>query len=208
MSHLHPHRSDDDQIFQKYLDKAIAEINDLTEQMRTCGLCDHDAEFSPVLGTGHPLADMFLVKYTPRASELEEGVAFHGPAGEAILASVRRLDLNPLDLYGTNCIKCSTAPTACQQDRCPTWLRTEIGVVEPKLVVVMGEPALEVMNGLGIEDAAELGARPGEIQRWTHTCELVFCPDIDESLDRPAAKRDFWRAFRSVGEWYADRPPW
>lgn len=208
MSHLHPHRSDEDQIFQKYLDKAIAEINDLTERMRTCGLCDHDVDFAPVLGTGHPLADVFMLKYSPRPSELSEGVAFFGAAGDAILASVRRLDVNPLDIYGTNCIKCTTAPTACQQEQCPTWLRTEIGVVEPKLLVVMGEPALDVVNSLGMEDASQLAAEPGAIQRWTHACDAVWCPDIDDSLAHPGAKRDFWRAFRMVGEWYADRPPW
>lgn len=208
MSHLHPHRSDDDQIFQKYLDRAIAEINQLTDQMAACGLCDHDADFAPVVGTGHPLADVFLLKYTPRPSELEEGVAFFGPAGEAILASVRQLNVNPLDLYGTNCVKCSTAPTACQQEQCPSWLRTEVSIVEPKLLVVMGEAALSTVNGMRLEDAQELALEPGSIQRWTHTCEAIYCPDIDESLDRPAAKREFWRAFRMVGEWYADRPPW
>ena len=208
MSHLNPHRSDQDQIFQKYLDRAISEINELADRMSTCGMCEHDSDFAPVLGTGHPLADVCMIKYSPRPSELEEGVAFFGRAGEAVLASVRRLNVDPLDLYGTNCIKCSTAPTACQQDQCPTWLREEIGIVEPKLLMIMGEDALGVVNGLGVTEAAELVPASGEVQRWTHTCEAIYCPDIDQSLDRPAAKQDFWLAFRTIGDWYADRPPW
>ncbi len=33
-------------------------------------------------------------------------------------------------------------------------------------------------------------------------------PDIDESLDSEDSKRDFWAAFRSLGDWYADLPPY
>ena len=208
MTHLNPHRSDDDQVFQKYLDRAIAEINDLTVAMGSCGLCEHDHGFSPVVGTGHPLADVFLLKYAPQHSELDEGVAFYGRAGEAILASVQRLHVNPLDLYGTNCIKCSTEPTQCQREQCPSWLRTEIGIVEPRLLVIMGEVTLQTVNSLEVPESRTLVTESGRLQQWTHTCDAVWCPDIDECLDRPAAKQAFWRAFRMVGEWYADRPPW
>jgi uracil-DNA glycosylase family 4 len=208
MSHLNPHGSDADQLFQKYLDRAIEEINDLTDQMSACGLCEHDTGFAPVVGTGHPLADVFMLKYSPRPEELSEGVTFFGRSGEAILAAVQRLNMNPIDLYGTNCIKCSAQPTPCQAERCPSWLSHELRIVGPKLVVVMGERAREAFNGLGIDDATEIVAETGRVQRWTHTCQAVYCPDIDESLDHPAAKQEFWDAFRVVGEWYAARPPW
>jgi hypothetical protein len=33
-------------------------------------------------------------------------------------------------------------------------------------------------------------------------------PDIDRALDEESAKREFWRAFRALGEWYADTPPY
>jgi hypothetical protein len=33
-------------------------------------------------------------------------------------------------------------------------------------------------------------------------------PDIDRSLDEERAKREFWGAFRALGEWYADFPPY
>jgi uracil-DNA glycosylase family 4 len=208
MSHLHPHRSDDDQIFQKYLDRAISQINELSTAIATCDLCEHAPGFSHVVGTGHPLADVFLLKFAPQSSELDEGVAFFGRAGEAILKSVQRLNVDPLDLYGTNCVKCSDAPSACMVDRCPTWLGREIGIVGPKLLVVMGERALEVVNALGVTDASMLEWAPGVVQRWTHTCDAIVCPDIDDSVEGGAAKQAFWQAFRQVGAWYDQRPPW
>ncbi|MBC7460229.1 MAG: hypothetical protein H7287_02605, partial [Thermoleophilia bacterium] len=179
MSHLHPHREDTDQVFQKYLDRAITEIHALGDEIGSCGLCAHDEGDARVLGTGHPLADIMLVKWAPLPAELDEGVAFHGRAGEAIRRSMERLAVDPLDLYGTNCIKCAAEPTPCQAERCPDWLHREIRIVEPKLLVVMGHDALGAVNDLPVDDATLLEARPGELQRWTHTCEALWCPDID-----------------------------
>ena len=43
----------------------------------------------PVLGSGHPLADVFLLKHRPQAAEVQEGVAFYGRAGQAIPRAAR-----------------------------------------------------------------------------------------------------------------------
>lgn len=207
VTHLHPHRADDDQVFQKYLDRAIVDIHALGDEIGACGRCEHEEPGARVLGTGHPLADVMLVKWRPDHAELAEGVAFHGRAGDAIRRSVERLDIDPLDLYGTNCIKCASHPTPCQRERCPEWLLREVRIVEPKVLVVMGEPSLDAINALEVADSTRLEATPGRVQRWTHACDAIWCPDIDDSLDRPASKQAFWRAFRTLGDWYAERPP-
>ena len=64
-----------------------------------------DALHVPVLGSGHPLADVFLLKWSPQPSEIQEGVAFFGRAGQALLKSLQRLGVDPLAVYGTNCLK-------------------------------------------------------------------------------------------------------
>jgi hypothetical protein len=75
-------------------------------------------------------------------------------------------------------------------------------------VVVMGEDALEELNHLGVPLGREIAARPGEIQRLTPSCDALYVPDVDRSLDDERAKREFWGAFRALGEWYADFPPY
>jgi uracil-DNA glycosylase len=72
----------------------------------------------------------------------------------------------------------------------------------------MGEDALEELNTLGVPLGRAVEAKPGEIQRLTPSCEALYVPDIDASLDDEAAKREFWGAFRALGEWYADFPPY
>ena len=95
----------DDEIREKYLERAIRELNALTRELQTCDLCPR-GNLMPVLGSGHPQADVMLLKYAPTASEAEEGVAFYGRAGTALMKALRRLQIDPLAVYGTLCVKC------------------------------------------------------------------------------------------------------
>ncbi len=102
--------------------------------------------FPPTVGSGHPLADVFLLKYCPRYLEVSEGVSFFGRAGAAILKSVERLNVDPLLLYGTNMVKCAGVPAEQGHANCPAFFREEFLITQPKVIVVMGESALEVLN--------------------------------------------------------------
>jgi uracil-DNA glycosylase len=73
---------------------------------------------------------------------------------------------------------------------------------------VMGEQAREELNELGVPLGRALDPSLGEIQQLTPTCEALYVPDIDQALDEEGAKRSFWRAFRQLGDWYADLPPY
>ena len=56
--------------------------------------------------------------------------------------------------------------------------------------------------------SSTLEPRPGEVQRFTPTIDALYVPEIDESLDSEESKREFWAAFRVLGDWYADLPPY
>ena len=72
----------------------------------------------------------------------------------------------------------------------------------------MGEGALAFLNALEFPLSSPLEARSGELQRFTPTVEALIVPDIDESLDEQAAKTRFWHAFKLVGRWWAELPPY
>ena len=189
-----------DEIYEKYLQKAISEINDLADEIAHAA-----GERSIVLGSGHPLADVMLLKYSPQESEFLEGVAFYGRAGQAILKSLQRLRVDPMAVYGTDCLKFAGAePDA----RAREWLTRELHIVQPKLVVVMGEHALEFLNTIEFPLSAPVTAGPGELQALTPTVEALYTPDVDGSLDEQAAKTAFWNAFKRLGDWWAALPPY
>jgi len=153
----------EDQIKEKYLERAIRELNQLTHELQDCEDCPR-GNLMPVLGSGHPQADVMLLKHAPSMAEIEEGVAFYGRAGTAVMKSLKRLGIDPLVVYGTLCVKCPLS--------------------------------------------VPVEARPGQVQALTPTIDVIFTPDIDASLDAEGPKREFWRAFRAVGGWYEDLPPY
>jgi len=189
-----------DEIYEKYLQKAITEINALGDEIAQAG----GGMRVPVLGSGHPLADVFLLKHAPKSSELQEGVAFFGRAGNALLKSLQRLHVDPMAIYGTNCLKFIDGD---DEESRPFLLR-ELHIVQPKLVVVMGPQALEFLNAAGFALAREVAATEGELQPFTPTIQALVTPDIDESLDEQPAKTAFWNAFKLLGEWWSSTPPY
>jgi uracil-DNA glycosylase len=189
-----------DEIYEKYLQKAITEINELGDEIQKAA----GSEQIPVLGSGHPLGDIFLLKYGAQAPEVQEGVAFYGRAGQALLKSLQRLHVDPLAIYGTNCLKFAGEADA----EARSFLTRELHVVQPKLIVVMGEDALRFLNELEFPLADTLNEKVGELQRFTPTIEALLVPDIDASLDEQPAKTRFWNAFKQLGPWWAELPPY
>jgi uracil-DNA glycosylase family 4 len=158
----------------------------------------------PVLGSGHPLGDIFLVKYRPQAAEVQEGVAFYGRAGQAILKSLQRLHVDPLAVYGTNCLKFADG----DEDESLPFLLRELHIVQPKLIVPMGESAVAFLNAIEFPLADPVAPEVGQLQRFTATVEALVVPDIDASLDEAPAKTAFWNAFKALGQWWAALPPY
>jgi uracil-DNA glycosylase len=197
----------DDEIREKYLERAIRELNSFAQRLADCNECPR-GQLMPVLGSGHPQADIFMVKYSARPSEVEEGVAFYGRTGNALMKSLKRLSIDPLAVYGTLCIKCPVPDTDLADPACIGRMIEELAIVQPKIVVVMGEDALRTVNELDIPLARELDQRPGELQRLTPTIEALYVPNIDDALDEERAKREFWSAFRVLGQWWSDLPPY
>jgi uracil-DNA glycosylase len=91
---------------------------------------------------------------------------------------------------------------------CVSRLIEELAIVQPKIVVLMGPEALSVLGDLDIPLAEELRPELGVLQRLTPSIEALYVPSIDDSLDDDQAKREFWAAFRVLGEWWADLPPY
>ncbi|HKQ17340.1 MAG TPA: uracil-DNA glycosylase family protein [Solirubrobacterales bacterium] len=197
----------DDEIQEKYLERAIRELNQLTRELQECDSCPR-GKLMPVLGSGHPQADIFMVKHAATSAEIEEGVAFYGRAGNALVKSFKRLGIDPLVVYGTLCVKCPTADPDLASEDCIRRLVEEFAIVQPRIVVVMGERALEIVNGLELPMARPIEEREGEIQAFTPTVDALYVPDIDASLDEEGAKQRFWRAFKMLGAWYDELPPY
>jgi uracil-DNA glycosylase family 4 len=197
----------DDEIREKYLERAIRELNDLGRELAECADCPR-GNVMPVQGSGHPQADILMLKGSATASEIEEGVAFYGRAGNALMKSFKRLAIDPIVVFGTLCAKCPLTDPAQASETCVARVAEEIAIVQPRMIVVMGEQALLTLNDLELPLAEPIEAREGEVQHLTPTIDALYVPDIDDSLDTDDAKQRFWSAFRVLGDWYDRLPPY
>ena len=202
-----PMPATDDEIREKYLERAIRELNSLTRELQSCPDCPR-GNLIPVLGSGHPQADIFLLKFSAKPAEVEEGVAFYGRSGGALMKSLKRLGIDPLAVYGTLCVKCPLADPSQADVACIGRVVEELAIVQPKIVVIMGDEALDTLNDLKVPLAQPVESTPGELQRLTPSIEALFVPNIDDALDDEPSKRAFWSAFKVLGQWYADLPPY
>ena len=200
-------RATDDEIREKYLERAIRELNLLAHAVQDCDRCPRGG-LMPVLGSGHPQADIMLVKAGPQTAEVEEGVAFYGRAGTALMKALKRLQIDPLAIYGTVLAKCPCGEPGLADPECVGRFAEEFAIVQPKLLVVMGEGAAQAIDDLSLPMAKPIARAEGVLARLTPSCEVLLTPDIDVSLDGDAEKRAFWSAFRMVGEWWTAHPPY
>ena len=197
----------DDEIREKYLERAIRELNTFTRDLQDCSGCPR-GQLMPILGSGHPQADIFLLKHSAQPAEVEEGVAFYGRAGGALMKSLKRLGIDPLAVYGTLCVKCPVSEPGLADPGCVGRLAEELTIVAPRIVVVMGQNALALLNELAIPLARPVQGAAGTVQQLTPSIDALYVPDIDDALDDEESKRAFWSAFKVLGEWYADLPPY
>jgi uracil-DNA glycosylase family 4 len=112
----------------------IRELNSFARRLAECEQCPR-GQLMPVLGSGHPQADVFMIKYSARPSEVEEGVAFYGRTGNALMKSLKRLSIDPLAVYGTLCVKCPVPDPGLADPACVARLVEELAIVQPKIVV-------------------------------------------------------------------------
>jgi uracil-DNA glycosylase len=105
-------------------------------------------------------------------------------------------------------VKCPVSDPSLAGGECIERIVEELAIVQPKMIVVMGEPALETLNEVDVPLSRTLDDVPGHIQELTPTIDALYVPDIDESLDSEESKREFWAAFRALGDWYAELPPY
>ncbi|RJQ55582.1 MAG: hypothetical protein C4521_02305 [Actinobacteria bacterium] len=174
--------------------KAVQELGDLCERISACA-----GEATAVAGSGNPVADVVLVKASPSPEEEQSARAFSGQAGEVVTKSMQRLELDSSLLYLTNLAKCSRHRDSACAARCGSYLAEELLVVQPRVILLMGEPAYETVRAsYGLETAFA----PGLCERVQGGPLLVATVDFASAMKQDASKRALWRDFQVLAREY------
>ena len=136
-----------------------ARLAALREAVSVCRKCEHLADFrtQTVFGVGNPNAELMFVGEAPGADEDKQGEPFVGRAGELLTKIINAMGLSRGDIYIANVLKCrpdmepgapgNRPPTADEMQRCLPYLREQIAIIQPRVLVALGKTAMAGLTG-------------------------------------------------------------
>ena len=162
-----------------------------------CGLCEGRQHAVP--GVGDRAGRWLFVGEGPGRNEDLQGEPFVGPAGKLLDNMLRALDLaRGKDTYIANIVKCRPVgadgrdrpPTPDEVDACMPYLRRQIALIRPQVIIALGKTAAVSLLGLPADTAlAGLRGEPREFDG----IPLVITYHPAYLLRQPADKAKTWR---------------
>jgi uracil-DNA glycosylase len=144
-------------------------IDELRTQVLACTKCANLVAFrhTVVFGVGNPKAELMFVGEAPGADEDMQGEPFVGRAGELLTKIIQTMGFQRSEVYIANVLKCrpdippgspNRQPTETEMETCLPYLRRQIELIEPKVIVALGTTAMRGLFGT-VEPMRELRGR-------------------------------------------------
>ena len=124
----------------------MGKLDALHDACMSCNACRlGETRTNLVFGTGNENADLMFVGEGPGAQEDLQGIPFVGRAGKLLDDMLAMFDLDRSQVYIANIVKCrppgNRDPLPEERDACYPWLKQQLELVDPKLVVCLGRIA-------------------------------------------------------------------
>ncbi len=154
----------------------------LRERVESCETCkEHLSEFGKIVfGEGNPEADIFFCGEAPGADEEKQGVPFIGEPGQLLTKIVGAMGLKREDVYLSNILKWrpehdkpygNRPPTVEEMNFCMPYLKAQIEIVQPKVIVALGNAA--VTGLLGYDAQRNLSQVRGQWHEFDGTALMI-----------------------------------
>lgn len=119
------------------------ELKSICAECKKCALCE--TRTNCVFGTGNEHADIMFVGEAPGEQEDKTGMPFVGRAGQLLDKLLYAVDISREDVYIANILKCrppkNRDPLPAEEDACIGYLREQVALIEPKVIVCLGRIA-------------------------------------------------------------------
>ena len=162
---------------------------------RRCRLCE--ARTNVVPGEGNPRAKLMFIGEGPGRDEDLQGRPFVGRSGELLTRMIRAIGMEREDVYICNIVKCrppqNRNPEPDEAEACLNYLRAQVALVQPKVVVLLGKIACRYTLREEISVMRSHG-------QWFERKGVWFMPTFHPSflLRDPARKREAWEDFQKI----------
>jgi DNA polymerase len=179
-------------------DNATLRLVELAEEVKACQKCAlHSARTQTVFARGNPEAELCFIGEGPGADEDAQGFPFVGKAGQLLDRMIAAMGFLRDEVYVCNIVKCrppnNRKPEPSEMASCTPYLREQLELVAPKVIVALGATAVEGLVGAS-----------GGITRirgqWKLYRTIPVMPTFHPAylLRNPAAKREVWADLQAV----------
>ncbi len=176
---------------------SLEELEKDIQGCKKCKLCNNRTNI--VVGSGFKNADIMFIGEGPGADEDIQGKPFVGKAGKLMDMAFQGLEINREEVYIANIVKCrppgNRNPEQDEALACLDYLRTQVMLVKPKIIVLLGSVALKNILGKEYNITASRG-------KWIEKKEIWYMPTFHPAalLRDDTKKIDFWNDLKLVKE--------
>ena len=175
---------------------ALAEIAARADACAACAL--RQGRTKSVPGQGNPFSpDVMFIGEAPGYDEDQQGLAFVGAAGQLLTKMIVAMGYTRDSIFIANICKCrppgNRAPLPEEMQKCLPFLREQIRLIRPKVIVLLGGTAIKGM----LDTQVGVNRIQGQ---WTQCEGIPAMPTFHPSylLRFEPAKHDAWRALKLV----------
>ena len=147
------------------------ELEEVVKQCRKCRLCE--TRKNVVFGVGNREADIMFIGEGPGADEDAQGEPFVGKAGKLMNMAFDMLGVKRKEVYIANIVKCrppnNRNPQDDEAENCLDYLRNQVILVKPKIIVLLGSVALKNVLGKEYGITASRG-------KWLERKGILYMP--------------------------------
>lgn len=173
------------------------ELEKSIRDCKKCKLCQN--RMNIVFGTGKKDAKVMMIGEGPGADEDKQGIPFVGKAGQLMNQALIGLGIKREELYIANIVKCrppsNRVPEAEESEACLDYLRNQVILVKPKIIVLLGSTALKNILGKEFGITSTRG-------RWIEKKGIWYMPTCHPAalLRDENKKIEFWNDLKMVRE--------
>ena len=177
------------------------ELEESIENCNKCKLCK--TRLNIVFGTGNKNADIMLIGEGPGADEDRQGIPFVGRAGKLMDKAFEGLGIEREKVYIANIVKCRPPANRVPEDdeatACLDYLRNQVILVRPKIIVLLGSTALKNILGKEYSITASRG-------NWIEKKGILYMPTWHPAalLRDENKKIEFWKDLKEVNRKYKE----
>lgn len=171
------------------------ELEEVCKSCKKCKLCAN--RINVVIGTGKKDADLMFIGEGPGADEDKEGIPFVGKAGKLMNMAFQGIGIEREEVYIANIVKCrppgNRNPENDEAIACMDYLRSQVMLVKPKIIVLLGSVALKNILGEQYGITASRG-------KWIEKKQIMYMPTWHPAalLRDENKKIEFWQDLKEV----------